>query len=51
MLRVVLVYAENGVCVAVWDKLGVGKLLRGPWSGKQNKHNHLQLGEMLEDDA
>ena len=51
MRRVVLVYAENEVCVGVWDKLGVGKLLRGPWSGKQKKHNHLRLGEMLEDDA
>lgn len=51
MLRVVLVYAEHGVCVGVWDKLGVGKLLRRPRSGKQNKHNHLRLGEMLEDDV
>ena len=51
MLRVVLVYAENGVCAEVWDKLGVGKSFRRLWSGKQSKNNYSWIEEMLEDDT
>ena len=50
MLRVVLVYAENGVCAEVWDKLGVGKSFRRLWSGKQNKHIYSWIEDKLEDD-
>ena len=51
MLRVVLVYAENGVCAEVWDKLGVGKSFRRLWSGKRSKHDYSWIEEMLEDDT
>lgn len=51
ILRVVLVCVENGVGVAVQDKLGISKSLRRPWSGGQNRHYHFWFREMSEDDT